>query len=108
MKSGSVYRRGNSWCISYYIRGRRYRETLKVKTDKQAQKILDERLLQGSHQKKFTLHLEAKIGFEKLQPALTAEYKRQKRASIDSLKYHFAHLDTFFRPYSPLKLINHW
>jgi Phage integrase SAM-like domain len=97
MKSGSVYKRNKSWCISYYARGKRFRETVKdARSKRDAEAKLQQRLA-SFHANKFVGPAEDKIYYEDLQQIIKDDYTRKKRASLVVLQYHFKHLEPFFR-----------
>lgn len=97
MKSGSVYKRNKSWCISYYVRGKRFRETVKdARSKRDAEAKLQQRLA-SFHANKFVGPAEDKICFEDLQQIIKDDYTRKKRASLVTISYHFKHLEPFFR-----------
>src|SRR5262245_50825349 len=82
MKSGFVYRRNRSWCISYYVRGKRFRETVKdARTRKGAQLKLSQRI-SSIHSNKFIGPAEDRITYEDLAQIIRADYKRKKLASL--------------------------
>ena len=45
MGSGTIYKRGNSWCVGFTMKGRRYRETVGP-NKKVAEKVLSLRMTQ--------------------------------------------------------------
>lgn len=97
MKYGSVYRRGKSWCISYYVRGKRFRETVEnARTRKDAAAKLHQRLA-SFHANKFIGPAEDRICFEDLVQIIQDDYMRKKYASLVTISYYFKHLEPFFR-----------
>jgi integrase len=102
-KLGTVYQRGESWVIDYYINGGRIRETVKgAKNESQARAKLKERISQ-IHTGIFIRH-EEKIGFEDLVKLIEDEYRLKQRRGITTMKVHVRHLREFFRHYPAIKI----
>ncbi len=95
-KMGTVYQRGESWVIDYYINGDRIRETVKsATTESQARAKLRQRISQ-IHTNTFIRH-EEKLGFEDLVQMIEDEYRLKQRRGTRTMRVHVRHLREFFK-----------
>jgi integrase len=95
--SGSVYKRGNTWTIDYYVRGKRIRESVPdARSEQDARKKLRQRIAE-IHTHRFIGPAEDKLLFSDLVQLIKNDYTIKERASLVNLGYHFKHLEPFFR-----------
>lgn len=100
---GTVYQRGQSWVIDYYINGDRVRETVTdAKNESQARAKLKERISQ-IHTNTFIRH-EDKLRFEDLVKLIEAEYELKQRSSKPTMQRHVTHLRAFFKHYRAIDI----
>jgi integrase len=95
--SGSVYKRGNTWTIGYYVRGKRIRESVPdARNEQDARGKLRQRIAE-IHSHRFIGPAEDKLLFSDLVQLIKNDYTIKERASLVNLRYHFKHLEPFFR-----------
>jgi len=95
--SGSVYKRGNTWTIDYYARAKRIRESVPdARSEQDARRKLRQRIAE-IHSHRFIGPAEDKLVFSDLVQLIKNDYTIKERASLVSLRYHFKHLEPFFR-----------
>lgn len=93
---GTVYRRGQSWVIDYYVSGKRIRETIKTaRSESAARAKLKERISQ-IHTNTF-IRYEEKLGFEGLVTMIEDEYRLKQRRGMVTMRFHVKHLWEFFK-----------
>ncbi len=93
---GTVYQRGQSWVIDYYINGKRIRETVKAaRSESQARAELKQRISQ-IHANTF-IRYEEKLGFEGLVKMIEDEYRLKQRCGMVMIQVHVKHLREFFK-----------
>ncbi len=92
---GRVFKRGSVYWISYYHRGKEFRESSESDNESAAKKLLKKRIgevaqgrLRGANQERVTL--------DDLAQALLADYQINGRRSARSARLSISHLRTFF------------
>ncbi len=94
---GRVFKRKNSahWWIEYWHRGRQYRESSGSTREVGARRLLKKRLgeTQGN---RFVGPEEERVLLSELLDALEVDYRNNGRRSLDTLRYHLAHLKRAF------------
>jgi len=92
---GRVFKRGSVYWISYYHRGKEFRESSESDNESTAKKLLKKRIgevaqgrLLGANQDRLT--------FDDLAQALLADYQINGRRSLRSARLSISHLRTFF------------
>ena len=87
--SGSVYKRGNTWTIDYYVRGKRIRESVQdARSEQDDRKKLRQRIAEV-HSHRFIGPAEDKLLFSDLVQLIKNDYAIKERASLLTLRYHF-------------------
>ena len=93
---GTVYQRGKSWVIDYYVAGKRIRETVRAaRSESAARAKLKERISQ-IHTNTF-IRYEEKLGFEDLVKMIEDEYRLKQRRGMVTMRVHVKHLRDFFK-----------
>lgn len=91
---GSVYRRGRTWWISYYVGGKRKRESSKSERQSEAVDLLNTRLRErGRRVSRRDLE---KVAFEDLAELILADYRKNGRRSIRRIETALLHLRPAF------------
>jgi integrase len=92
---GRVFKRGSLYWISYYHRGKEFRESSESEKESTAKKLLKKRIgeiaqgrLRGANQERVT--------FDDLAQALLADYQINGRRSARSARLSISHLRKFF------------
>ena len=92
---GRVFKRGSVYWISYYHRGKEFRESSESENESTAKKLLKKRIgevaqgrLRGAKQDRLT--------FDDLAQALLADYQINGRRSLRSARLSISHLRKFF------------
>ena len=92
---GRVFKRGSVYWISYYHRGKEFRESSESDNESTAKKLLKKRIgevgqgrLRGANQERVT--------FDDLAQALLADYQINGRRSARSARLSISHLRKFF------------
>jgi integrase len=92
---GRVFKRGSVYWISYYHRGKEFRESSESHNESTAKKLLKKRIgevaqgrLRGAKQDRLT--------FDNLAQALLADYQINGRRSLRSARLSISHLRKFF------------
>jgi len=92
---GRVFRRGSVYWISYYHRGKEFRESSESDNESTAKKLLKKRIgevaqgrLRGANQDRLT--------FDDLAQALLSDYQINGRRSLRSARLSISHLRKFF------------
>ena len=83
--TGSLFRRGNTWWISYYYRGERFRESARPPLKKDATALLKRRLPEMSRGTLIGPDQEA-LAFEDLAGFTETDYKVNERKSARRLR----------------------
>ncbi len=92
---GGTFQRGRIWWISFYHRGRQFRESTKSEGQAEANKLLKRRL--GEISAKNFVPDEEKVDFEDLAQSLEADYKLNGRRSLKTAALNnIGHLRGFF------------
>ena len=92
---GSTYPRGRIWWISFYHRGRQYRESTNSESQVEANKLLKRRL--GEVGTGRFVPDEEKVNFEDLASGLIRDYKLNARKSLNTAALNnIAHLRGYF------------
>lgn len=92
---GQVYKRGETFWIDYFHRGRRYRESAHTDNERKARKLLRERLTDFGRGKTGAATA-AKVTFERMAEALLADYRINQKRSLASADLSIRHLRDFF------------
>ena len=87
---GRVFKRGPVWWISYYRKGREYRESSDSTVKGAAVELLKKRLIRKSSIG------EEKLMFEDLIELIVDDYKVNSRRSTDTTQFRIKHLREFF------------
>jgi integrase len=92
---GRVFKRGSVYWVSYYHRGKEFRESSESDNESAAKKLLKKRIgevaqgrLRGANQDRLT--------FDDLAQALLADYQINGRRSLRSARLSISHLRKFF------------
>src|ERR687886_669288 len=94
--SGSVYRRGKTWWLSYYANGNRVRESAHTADRAEARRLLQQRLGQIADGK-FTGPAADRVTFEDLAEDFLNDYRTNGRKSLDvAQRLVRKHLARFF------------
>src|SRR5215471_9725309 len=92
---GRLFKRGSVYWISYYHRGKEYRESSESENESQARKLLKKRLGEiGSG--KLIGPIEEKLTFDQLAQDLITDYEVNGKRSLESVKLSIFHLRCFF------------
>src|SRR5262249_39336716 len=93
--SGSVYKRGKTWWLTYYVNGKQVWESAKTKDRAEARRMLQEKIGQRAEGR---LVVGAdKVTFEELAEGLFNNYKANGRRSLDMAEQRVRkHLRPFF------------
>jgi len=101
---GTVYQRGKSWVIDYYVNGVRVRETvIGAETESQAKTKLKQRIAE-IHSGRFIGPSEEKLRFDDVVKLIEAEYELKQRKSKPTMKRHAKHLKGFFKYYRAIDI----
>jgi len=92
--TGRVYQRGEVWWIAYHVRGRKYRESARSTSRRDAEKLLRRRL--GEVQVGRHVPDAEKVTFDDLIGMLEADYRANGRRSLDRAKRAVVHLRESF------------
>jgi integrase len=92
---GSIYRRGNTWWVQYFVRGRRVRESSRSARESDARKLLKRRLGEAATGKPMGPDIE-KTTFSDLAGMLLTDYRVNNLRSIDRVEDAICHLRAFF------------
>ncbi len=92
--SGSVYQRGKTWWITYYVDGKQVWESARTKDKTEARKRLQEKIGQRSEGR--LVVGSDKVTFENLIDMVMNEYKANNRKTLDKVHYRKAHLAKSF------------
>src|SRR5262245_57029205 len=92
--SGTVYLRGKTWWISYYVNGKPVQESAKTRDKTEARKFLQVKIGQRAEGR---LVVGAdKVTFEDLLDMVENEYRTNNRKSLDKVQYRRKHLARYF------------
>jgi integrase len=91
---GRVFKRGPTWWISFYNRGREHRESSGSESEHQARKLLKRRLGEITTGK--FIPNEDRLTFEEIKEGLLNDYKVNDRRSLSTMECRIAHLKLFF------------
>src|SRR5262245_37597464 len=92
---GRLFKRGSVYWISYYHRGKEYRESSESESESQARRLLKRRLGE-INAGKFIGPSEDRWTFEDMANDLGNDYRVNNRRSLPTAKYHVRHLREFF------------
>ena len=92
---GRVFKRGSTWWIAYYHRGKEYRESSDSESETQARRLLKKRLGEISSGR-FIGPSEDRLTFEEMVKDLENDYRVNSRRSLSTAMYHVGHLRGFF------------
>jgi integrase len=92
---GRTFLRGSTWWISYYHRGKEYRESSGSNKESEATKLLKKRLGEIGRGRLLG-PTEERVTFEQLKTDLIRDYETNAKRSIQSVKLSIRHLDEFF------------
>jgi integrase len=92
---GRKYQRGPIWWISYWHRGKEYRESTRSTNERKADKLLKKRL--GEREAgRFHGTAQERVAFEDLKKIIQDDYKKNDLRSLSTLGARFTHLDAAF------------
>jgi integrase len=92
---GRIFKRGSVYWISYYHRGKEYRESCESESESQARKLLKKRLGEmGSG--KLIGPVEERVTFEEMTEDLLRDYQVNKRKAVKIIEYPIKHLRKSF------------
>ncbi len=92
--SGSIYKRGKTWWVTYYVNGNQVWESAKTRDKAEARRILQEKIGQRAEGR---LVVGAdKVTFGDLLDMVEDEYRTNNRKSLDRVQYHRKHLARSF------------
>jgi hypothetical protein len=80
--SGSVYKRGKMWWLSYYVNGKQVWESAKTKDKAEARRILQAKLGQIA-EGRYTGPAADRVTFEELVEGVFADYQMNGKKSLD-------------------------
>lgn len=92
---GRNFIRGSTWWISYYHRGKEYRESSGSNSESQARKLLKKRLGEIGRGRLLG-PVEERVTFEQMKADLLRDYETNAKKSIGSAKLSIRHLEEFF------------
>jgi integrase len=92
---GQVYKRGDTYWICYWHRGRRYRESAKTDNERAARKLLRDRLTDFGRGKTAAI-VSSKVTFGQMAESYLNDYATNKRRSLVSARNNVEHLRQFF------------
>jgi integrase len=92
---GQVYKRGDTYWICYWHRGRRYRESAKTDNERIARKLLRERLTDFGRGKTAAI-VSSKVTFEQMAESYLNDYRTNRKRTLVSAKKAVEHLHGFF------------
>ncbi len=92
---GTVYKRGSVRWISYYHRGKQYRESSHSESEAQARRLLKKRLGEMGRGK-FIGPAEEKVTFEEMAQDLLCDYKVNARKALSVIQFPTRHLKESF------------
>ncbi len=92
--SGSVYRRGKTWWLSYYVNGQQLWESAKTTDRATARRLLQEKI--GQRAEGRLLVGADRVTFEVLIQMVLDEYTANARKSADKVQYRERHLAKSF------------
>ena len=93
---GSLYRRGNTWWIKYYVNGLPKRESAETSKQKEAEHFLKQREGDGASGKPILPRAD-KVRYEEARDDLTAHYTSTGCRGLEEAGYRLKHLDAFYR-----------
>lgn len=93
--NGRVYRRGATWWISYYFRGKELRESAKTGDEKAAKRLLQQRLKERQ-KPRFVGPAEERWTLDDIEAKLKADYERKANRSFPNVQRCFKHLRNHF------------
>ncbi|MGH7961903.1 MAG: tyrosine-type recombinase/integrase [Candidatus Binatia bacterium] len=100
--SGSIYKRGKTWWITYYVNGQQVWESAKTKDKAEARKTLQTKIGQRSEGR---LVVGAdKVTYKDLIEGVENEYKANGRKSLDKVQYRAKHLAKAFAGWRALDI----
>ena len=92
---GRVFKRGSAWWISYYHRGKEFRESSGSESEAQAGKLLKKRLGEIGRGRLIG-PVEEKVTFEEMAEDLLRDYETNGKRSLRSARLSVSHLRGFF------------
>lgn len=92
---GRIFKRGSTWWISYYHRGKEHRESSESHKESEAKKKLKKRLGQIGRGRLIGPE-EERVTFEQMKADLLTDYETNAKRSIGSVKLSIRHLDELF------------
>jgi integrase len=92
---GRTFKRGSTWWVSYYHRGKEYRESTGSENESQARKLLKKRLGEIGRGRLLG-PIEERVTFEAMQADLLKDYEINAKKSLRSAKLSSRHLNAFF------------
>lgn len=102
--AGSVYRRGKTYWISYYLKGKRIRESTETNDKTEARRILQTRIGQIADGK-FVGPVADRVTFQDLVALIEHDYKINNRLSFDKVEQKIRlYLQPFFGHMKPKEI----
>lgn len=92
--SGTIYRRGRIWWISYFMHGKQQWESAKTTDRAEARRLLQEKI--GQRASGRLIAGESKVMFYDLIEGVENEYTTNERKTLDKVRYRAKHLARFF------------
>ena len=92
---GRVFKRGSAWWVSYYHRGREYRESSHSESEVQAKRLLKKRLGEIGRGRLIG-PAEEKVTFEEMAQDFLRDYEVNGKRSLRSARLSVTHLQAFF------------
>lgn len=91
---GRTFKRGSTWWIAFYHRGKEIRQSARSENEGQARKPLKKRI--GEISSGRFIPDEEKLAFEELVADLKNDYRINGRRSLKTVEYYLPHLRGFF------------
>ncbi len=93
---GNMYLRGSTWWIRYSKNGHEFRESAKTTEEREAWKVLDERLKQKEKPTFVNPARERKLTLDDLERKILADYRRENRRSASTVVHCLKRLKKYF------------
>ena len=97
---GSLYKRGDTWWIKYYINGVPKRESASTTKQKEAENFLKQREGDGASGKPILPRAD-KVRYEEARDDLIAHYTSTGCRGLEEAGYRLKHLDALFPGMAP-------
>src|SRR5687768_13654467 len=93
---GSLYIRGDTWWIKYYVNGLPKRESAGTSKQKEAETLLKKREGDGASGKPILPRAD-KVRYEEARDDLKAHYESTRSRGLDEAGWRLKHLDQYYR-----------